>query len=578
MSTDGLVIESDVMVPMRDGVRLRADLFRPAGAGPFPVLVQRHPYSAGGGAWAMLATALAGHGYAVVVQSCRGRYGSEGEFYPLHPDIDDGYDTIEWAAVQPWSNGRVGMYGVSYSGMTQWLAALAQPPHLCAIAPLSCSSLDNGGWYYAPGVFTLGLALDWSAGMTPWAAQHHGVAPPLPGMAEAERISEESGFGTPETGAEVLALQQQATGPLFKERPLRDIEAFRELAPWFRDWCDHDDPSDPFWQAISAGNHVHEIDLPAIHGTGWADFFLKGSLDAFVAMRRDAPSERTRRAQSITLGPWNHMGGQNRPDADPDAGMFVDLSPDGPLVRFLARHVKGEDHGPDDDPPVRLYVMGENAWRNEHEWPLAHTSWTPFYLHGSGGDRSLSTTLPGDDQPDSYVYDPRDPAPGAMTIGPAQGDPVDLQASAARADVLVYETTPLGADLEITGPVRLELWASSSVEDTDFTAKLVEVFADGSAVRLCQGIVRTGHRQEPPRVPGAVYQYTIELWPTSVLVKAGHRIRLDISSSEFPTFDLNPNTGERITRDGSGRTVPATQHILHDARHPSHLVLPVIPR
>lgn len=564
--TDGLVVETDVLVAMRDGVRLRTDVFRPAAPGRYPVLVQRYPYSPRDGVMAMLGQGIARQGYAVVVQSCRGRYGSEGDFYPFQPDVEDSYDTVEWAAAQPWSNGKVGMYGVSYSGITSWAAAIARPPHLVAIAPISCPWYwGESMWYYAPGVLHLGLAVGWSAEMTVWEAERRGVAPPLPALAEAEKIADTTAFTDREARDRLATLQIDATRPLFDRRPLRDIEELRELAPWFRDWCDRDDATDPYWRRISAADHVHDIDLPVLHSTGWYDFFAKGGIDAYTTMTRH-----NRPGQRLVVGPWNHNSAQVRPDAAPDVEPIIDVRPGSPMMRFFAHHLRDELPGYEAEPSVRIYVMGENVWREEHEWPLARTQWTSYHLRA---DRGLSTERPGDEQPDVYVYDPDDPVPGALRTGGTHGDPIDLDAVALRPDVLVYTTEPLAADTEITGPVTLELWASSSVANTDFTAKLIEIFPDGSAVPLCQGVVRTG-----ARTPGAAYRHEVDLWSTSTIVTAGHRIRLDVSSSEFPTYDLNPNTGERITHDPTGETVRATQHVFHDGLHPSRLILPIIPR
>lgn len=566
-----LVVENDVMVPMRDGVRLRTDVFRPAEPGRYPVLVQRYPYSPRNGTMALFGQVIARQGYVVAVQSCRGRYGSEGDFYPFQPDVEDSYDTVEWAAAQPWSNGKVGMYGVSYSGLTSWAGAIARPPHLVAIAPLSCPwHLGESGWYAAPGVLNLGLTLGWSAEMTVWEAERRDMAPPLPALAEAEELMDTADLADPETWTTLAKLENDATSPLFDRRPLRDVEELRELAPWFRDWCDRDDPRDPYWRPISAAHHYHDIDLPILHTTGWYDFFAKGGIDAYTTMARRGATERTRKGQRLVVGPWNHSSMQVRPDADPDVEMIIDVRPGSSFMRFFDHHLKGASPGYADEPPVRIFVMGDNAWREEHEWPLARTRWTPHYLHGAHG---LSTEPPGDEQPDVYVYDPADPVPGALRTGGTHGDPVDLEEIAQRPDVLVYTTEPLATDTEITGPVKLELWASSSVANTDFTAKLIEVFPDGSAIPLCQGVIRTG-----ARTPNAVYCHEIDLWSTSTVVKAGHRIRLDVSSSEFPTYDLNPNTGERITHDPTGATVPATQHVFHDELHPSRLILPIIPR
>ena len=264
--TNDMIEENDVMVPMRDGIRLRADVFRPATGGPHPVLVHRYPYSTRDGFMAMFGRMIAAQGYAVVVQSCRGRYGSEGDFYPIHPDVNDSYDTVEWAAAQPWSNGKVGMYGSSYAGMTQWTAAIARPPHLVCLAPcVSTWDATVGGWFSAPGVLTMGLALLWSAQMTAFEAERRGVTPPLPAFAEVAKLQDEGALGDPGGMAKFIALQQTAPKTLFDRRPLRDIEELAELAPWFRDWCDHDEPRDPYWRKTSAAAHIDQIDLPILH-------------------------------------------------------------------------------------------------------------------------------------------------------------------------------------------------------------------------------------------------------------------------------------------------------------------------
>jgi putative CocE/NonD family hydrolase len=253
---------------------------------------------------------------------------------------------------------------------------------------------------------------------------------------------------------------------------------------------------------------------------------------------------------------------------DPAVWMFFDFSPDAPRMRFFAHHLKGELGGYDDEPPVHIYVMGDNQWRDEQEWPLARTQWTSHHPHADG---RLSADTPAEAElPSDFVYDPGDPVPGSIAMGPTYDDRVDLSAVAARPDVLVYTTEPLAADVEITGPVSVELWASTSAPSTDFTAKLIEVFPDGSAMHRCQGIVRVGGQGGDVQLQG------IDLAGTSGVVKAGHRLRLDVSSSEYPTFELNPNTGSRITHDAAIST--ATQHVFHDARRPSRVILPIIPR
>ena len=572
-----LVEENDVMVPMRDGVRLRTDVFRPATGGPHPVLLQRYPYSPRDGIGALFGRLLAAQGYAVVVQSCRGRFGSEGDFYPIVPDVEDGYDTVEWAAAQPWSNGRVGMFGASYGGMTQWTAAMAGPPHLTCIAPfVSTWDATVGGWFSGPGVLSMGLAILWSAQMTAHEAERRDVVSPLPTFVELARLQDGGALADPDAMGQFVQLTRDGSAPLFGRRPLRDIDELVELAPWFRDWCDHEDPRDPYWRQTSAADHVDEIDLPILHLTGWYDYFTKGTLDGYTKMARFGPTADTRRRQRLVIGPWNHNTMQVRPDADPGAGIYFDFGPDTPVMRFFAHHLKGELPAYDDEAPVRIYVMGENTWRDEREWPLARTEWTSWFLRGDEGERGLSPEPPGDEAPASYLYDPDDPVPGPMAIGPTYDDAVDPQVVAARQDVLVHLTDPLVEDTEITGPVAVELWASSSAPSTDFTAKLIEVFADGTASPLCQGVVRTSVGPSRPPEPGAVYPYEIDLGATSVLVKAGHRLRLDVSSSEYPTYEPNPNTGRRITHDAA--TVTATQQVFHDALHPSRLILPIVPR
>ena len=558
--TDQLIVDNDIMVSMRDGVRLRADVFRPATGGPFPVLVQRYPYSTRDGIMAMFGRQIAQQGYAVVVQSCRGRFGSEGDFYPFHPDIGDSYDTVEWAGVQPWSTGKVGMYGVSYSGMTQWTAAIAQTPHLVCIAPSVCTwDWTAGGWYFSPGVLTLGLALVWSAQMTAYEAEKRNKPAPLEQFAEVARIMDEGGLGDPDAMTHLMELQRDGSRDLFHQWPLRDLEALQDLAPWFRDWCDHEDPRDDYWHQISGPAHAGEIDLPILHITGWHDYFTKGSLDAFetLAGRVD---------QRLIVGPWNHNGSPTRADADPSAWMFFDFSPGSPVMRFFDHHLKGEYPGYADESPVRLYIMAENVWRDEQEWPLARTQWTSYYL---AGDQRLTIEAPDIESPDEYVHDPLDPVPGSIASGGTFGDPVDFSAIGRRPDVLIFDTDALATDTEITGPVRLELWASSTAPSTDFIANLIEVLADGSYEPLCNGVVRTQGRGTEPEL------VEIDLVATAVLVRRGHRLRLQVSSSQFPTFELNPSTGLRITHTSA--TQSATQRVFHDSTHLSRLILPIVP-
>ncbi|ADP84546.1 CocE/NonD family hydrolase [Pseudofrankia inefficax] len=588
LAADGpeLVIERDLMVPMRDGVRLRTDVFRPAGPGPFPTLVTRYPYVADEmtDAGAML---VARQGYAVVWQHCRGRYGSEGVFYPFRDDGPDGYDTVEWAAAQPWSNGRVASYGASYGGMQAWATAVLRPPHLVAIAPVSSAPSYFGCniMYWAQGVMGLGFGLMWTGQITTWEAVRAGVPQPLPEFEQLERAMKEMA-SDPDAFLKAAMDQTALMSTLLTRRPLREIAELAELAPWWRDWCDNDDPRDAFWRRQNALDRIDDLTVPIFHMTGWYDLFTGATLDGFAALKRYGADPRVSDAHRLVVGPWSHVPGvPPRPDlpVGPEQTDMYDHSPGSPLMQFLGHHLKGENPDYGERPPVRVFVMGANRWREDSQWPPAEARATSYWLRSGGGantldgDGSLSLEPPAGEPADSFVYDPADPVPGPIGVGLGGGPEIEPSATGRRADVLVYTSEPLEEDLEVVGPVAVKLWASSSVADTDFTAKLIDVFPDGTAQALCQGVVRTRYATAAPVTPGAVHQFDVSVGATANVFRAGHRIRLHVSSSEFPTYELNPNTGERLTHDPSGRTITATQHVFHDAQHPSNLVLPVIP-
>ena len=585
---DEIWAQADVMVPMRDGVRLRTDIYLPCGQGPFPVLLSRTPYSTDDGRMAVTGRELAGQGYATVIQHCRGRYGSEGEFYPHRFEVEDGFDAVEWAAVQSWSNGKVGMFGASYLGLVQWAAAMARPPHLIAIAPVSAawSFFDSNVWYWSQGVLGLGMALMWTGQMTTWEAKRRGVPQSLPAFARIEQAMHE--MSSNPAAFETAAVEQALLlKELLARRPLRDIAELQDLAPWWRDWCDHDDPDDPYWRRMHASEHIDALTLPILHMTGWYDFFTQGVLKGYRTMKTRGTTGEVRKAQRLVVGPWSHVPGVvPRPDVScgSDCADMYAHHEGSPVMEFFRHHLKGESPDFDEKPPVRIFVMGVNQWRDEWEWPLLRTRWTRYYLHsnrGAGtldGDGALSLQPPTEERADSFVYNPDDPVPGPTAVGLTAGAGIDPRNTGRRPDVLVYSSEPLEEDLEVTGPVTLELWAASSAPDTDFIAKLIDVFPGGDAVPVCQGIVRARYANAHPMQPGAIYRFDIELWATSNVFKTGHRVRLHISSSEYPTYDLNPNTGARITHDGTRRALIATQHVFHDRMHPSRLILPVIPQ
>ncbi len=573
-------VEFDVPVAMRDGARLFADIYRPAGDGRHPVLLQRTPYDKAdpdSRLRSLDAVRAAREGFAVVIQDVRGRYASEGDFYTFVNESADGYDTVEWAAAQDWSSGRVGMYGGSYVGATQWLAAIAKPPHLVAIAPNITSDDYYEGWTYQGGAFQLNFALSWALGLTLFNADH---------------LKRRFGALEPDISRLTHAIDhlEEAAGHL----PLQDNPAFarRELTPYYRDWIAHNEDDD-YWRRWNIASRHHTLDIAALHRGGWYDIFLGGTLRNFTGMRANAASEAARAGQRLLIGPWIHDGPSPKVgDVDfgvAAAGDSVDV--DGRTLRFFEQWLKGVDQGHREEAPIDIFVMGVNEWRKEWEWPLARTRFERYYLHSGGraqtldGDGVLDATPPGAEPPDIFLYRPNDPVPtcgGGLCCHAPQVPygAFDQREVERRADVLVYTSAVLNEPVEVTGPVSVTLHAASSAPDTDFTAKLVDVGPCGRAINLGDGIIRARYRNSTakaePISPGKVYEYRIDLWATSNVFLPGHRIRVEISSSNYPRFDRNPNTGAPAR--GPDDLKPATQTILHDEAHPSHITLPIIPR
>lgn len=575
--------EQNVMVPMRDGVRLAADVIRPAAPGRYPVLVTRGPYGKDGyvdnpdhSVWF-----FPKHGYVVVSQDCRARFGSEGESYdPLFQEIKDGYDTVEWAARQPWSNGRVGTTGQSYLGATQYTLAASNPlpPHLQAMAPVSASADFRQSW-----VYHTGGAMEWGW-MVPYAI--HKGKNTLARQGHDALLEKVDQYLLP---ADNFA--QPLTDEWYRHLPLADwVERLKETAPYFGEYLSNERDG-PYWWRINLLRHLKGITVPMFHVSSWYDIFLEGALNAYRAIREEGGSELARRSQKLLVGPWAHIRPYTAPTSgdtgDIDFGDDARIELHDYLLRWFDYWLKDIDTGLMDEPPVYLFIMGENRWRYENEWPLARTHYTKYYFHGGSpansrqGSGTLSTSPPGDEPPDNYLYDPNDPVPtlGGNTLIIPQGV-ADQRSVEDRQDVLVYTSEPLERDLEITGPIKVHIFASTSAVDTDFTAKLVDVRPDGYAHNLQDGIIRARFRtsgSEPSMInPGQVYNYTIDLWATSHLIRSGHRLRVEVSSSNFPRFDRNPNTGAPLGQD---RTLAAArQEIHHSTQYPSHIVLPIIPR
>jgi len=572
-----VVVEKNVPARMRDGVTLRADVYRPDAPGRFPSLLRRTPYSKNAPGAIDGFRSLSARGYVVVVQDTRGRYASNGVARP-HDEADDGYDTVEWVASLPYADGHVGMFGGSYLATTQLMAASRAPPHLTAILPAS-SYASRYDMVYQGGAFYLADGLGWNLGQA----------------ADVRRRERGASFEERDGPIGMTAEERR----LLRERwlwhvPLATVPApgLHRLAPGYFRMLEH--PAyDDFWTKFDVAAHQRDFETPALHITGWYDTLLSGTLANFVGLRANAATARARSGQRLIVGPWTHSGPTPEStrigdvDYGPEAGMDYRAE----LVGWFDYWLADGDPSVIEGPPVRLFVMGENRWRDEEEWPLARARPTRFYLHSAGsantleGDGGLSTEPPRDDEsppeeaPDRYTYDPHDPVPtGAM--GGYSRAPFDPSEIERRADVLVYTTEPLSEDMEVTGPIELVLWIATSAPDTDFTGKLIDVFPDGSARTLTDGILRARYRggKMTPRLltPGEPVALTIDLLATSNLFRAGHRIRLEVSSSNFPRFDRNPNTGTPVATESALRS--AEQTVFHDGARASYLLLPVVPR
>ena len=564
----------------RDGVVLRADVYRPDGPGRHPVLLSRLPYDKAGRRRPGDIDVFVDHGYVVIIQDTRGRFASDGDTYvPLVPDANDGHDAVEWAAGLPYSSGRVGTMGQSYLGATQYLLAPTRPPHLRAAFPASAAADFHQAWvYHTGGAFELGWQIPYAVLMARDTITRAGLTTSLLPRLERELAPAVTPWAPP--------LSPEA----YRRLPLTAwAELLEPVAGYLGEYLRH--PEDgPTWWALNVERRHAEIAVPMYHVTSWYDIFLHGGIANFCGLRRHAMTEAARAAQKLLIGPWAHLFPYTSPtstgtgEIDFGPAALVDLHQI--QLRWFDHWLKGVDTGLLEEPPVRIFVMGVNRWRDEDEWPLARTRYTPYYLHGGGrantaaGDGTLGPEPPGDEHADRFVYDPDDPVPtrGGNTLILAMGV-MDQRPVEARPDVLVYTSAVVTDALEVTGPVVVTLYAASDAPDTDFTAKLVDVRPDGYAQNLADGIVRARYRssrQTPtPLTPGEVSRFTIDLWATSHVFRPGHRLRVEISSSNFPRFDRNLNTG--ADQATGTRWQPAHQTVFHDARYPSHILLPIIP-
>ncbi len=575
LSIESIKLEINVPVKMRDGTLLYADVWRPDKAGRFPAILTRTPYNKN-----LMFPTQAGHmnpqrmaraGYAVVLQDVRGTGDSEGRAFLWKQEVEDGYDSVEGVAALPWCDGNVGMYGFSYFGYTQWAAAVARPPHLKTICPGMTHHVPRSFPFSAKGdTYKLQIHLGWflSRSLQELARKN---------LPEAEMKS---------TMKQLMYLmdtieEQQRFLPMKDSPAVKIIEELDLMDPGYAETLRHI-ADDAFWKESAGGPlPMENLDIPVFHIAGWYDAEMTpGVLNSYLRIKGMSKSIK----QKMLIGPWIHTASMPNVVGQLDFGLassgaVVDVT--GLHLKWFDRWLKGVDNGVDEEDPVSIFVMGDNAWRGEKEWPLARTNFTKCYLHSGGkantrsGDGVLSFEAPEEETYDSYLYDPRDPAPSSE-MGMGAFDQRDTE---NRPDILVYSTDILTRDIEVTGPVRVTLYASSSVVDTDFTGKLIDVWPDGAAYNVAEGIVRVRYRDSVsnPKLirPNEIYAYDIDLGGTSNVFKAGHRIRLEISSSHFPKWDRNLNTGHTMGDDAEIQL--ALQTIYHTRQFPSCIQLPIIP-
>lgn len=552
-----------IRVPLRDGTSLAADLYLPTSlsavedcpsqaAQAWPTILVRTPYGRSTQTMIEQGRYFARHGYAVLQVDVRGRGDSDGSFVPYRNEGADGYDTIEWAAEQTWCNGTVGTLGGSYLARIQWLTALHQPPHLKAMVTLVSPSDPFVEW---PLGIPDPMHLSWLFMVSDRTMQNVDVV-------DWERVYTHLPLVTmdEETGRQIPAWREE----------LRH----RQLDEW--------------WKQLSYQTRFNEIDLPVLHISGWYDDEQIGTPLNFIGMTNAGKSEFARRSQRLIMGPWPHRVNQSTKLGPLDFGLQSLIDLQGEQLKFFDYWLKQQDNGLNEEAPVSLFIMGINQWRQEHEWPLARTLYTKFYLHSHGQANSLfgnGFLLPkepeeSENPSDTYFYNPENPVPFITEPTSAQiGGPDDYAPIHRRDDVLVYTTETFQEPLEITGPVQMELYAATSAPDTDFMVQLHDVWPSGYAQRLCDGMVRIRFRKgmdQPQLVePGLIERYVIHLWNTSQVILPGHRLRVHVTSSAFPKYDRNPNTGDELGQ--TNRLSAARQTIFHSPEHPSALILPVIP-
>ena len=587
--------ERNVMIPMRDGTRLAIDIYTPDSGGPYPLVLERTPYNKENATmmWSHTHTHLLENGYAVAIQDTRGRFASEGTWYPLLDDgwgpNRDGYDTVVWLGKHPACNGSIGTFGGSYSGNTQYLMAPTKPPGLKCMFVRQGSADLTEEWLYRGGVLELGLNLHW------------GTQESISAFANRSR------YLTKTLGEDI----EEAYDTL----PLLSGPQYADPFQWLKDFLSHPPEDQAFWDKWNFAKRHAEVDIPMLHFGAWYDIFVRATIANFTGLAEKAATEKARSSQKLFIGPWMHgplvserfMRRVGELDFGPEA--VIDFNK---LVQgWFDYWLKGEDTGIMTEPPITMFQMGTNKWKQFTQWPPLGVEYTNYYFRegasGSGAslnDGVLSTTEPTGSEPaDNFVYDPKHPTrtqggntlyalPGCKKLLPKDLEPADehmaelgLQAGPrdqrqVEDSCLTYTTPVLNEDVHVTGPVVVKLYISSTAEDTDFVAKLTDVWPDGRSILITDGILRARYRNSKvkpvPLTPGKANLLSIDLWSTSNVFKKGHRIRVSVSSSNFPRYGRNLNVWKTDARIDDA--IVATNTVYHDPERPSHIVLPVMPK
>jgi putative CocE/NonD family hydrolase len=550
-------------VAMRDGVKLYADVYLPAAPGKYPVLVVRTPYGVQRDGVHEEMIPFAQNGFAVVVQDCRGRYESEGQWDPFRSEGRDGYDTIEWAAKQPWSNGKVATQGGSYLGHVQWAAMSLQPPSLVAAIPRVASTSIYHNWAYFGGAFRLSFNYGWGVVRMPF------------------RIMQPQYWHASAVAPEELRYEN-----ILWQLPLKthDLASSNTIVQHYRDWVEHSSYDD-YWKQISDEEHFDKIKVPLYTQGGWYDIFLAGTINGYTGVRAKGSAE-AKRSVKMWIGPWGH--GPSQKFGEVDFGPTANLTHPPRELRWYNHYLKGEPNGVDREPAVDIFYMGVNKWKGHPDWPIPGTKFTSYYLSSGGsanslrGDGGLTAAKPSGAPSDSYHYDPLNPV---MTLGgnnccgtPTLAGPHDQRPVERRGDVLVYSSEILKDPLAIAGPVKMKLWAATDGPDTDWMVKLVDVYPNGYAMNIAEGILRARFRQglDKPELlqPNQAYEFEVDMVGTANVFQPGHRIRVDITSSNFPQFDRNLNTGDKPGEGTKPRVARNT--VFHTGDRPSAIILPVV--